>query len=210
MIYSTAFAAVMAACAVASPSPRICCQAETAGCKACAAAVTIDEYCATNPSTQGCPVECGDGSELFCKSFVQCFGEEDYPLVVDGCFTSECVNKFTCELSAVKPPFPGSTEPDPPATRCCQAETAGCKACAANVSVFDYCAYHGPSIPGCGTSSDANSVTALPGNGVPSIQPELPCTICTLAIPQCETGCDNCEISQQACTECSKATCKDS
>jgi len=39
------------------PKGRACCRAYTADCMACAAEITVKEYCAKNPATSGCPTE---------------------------------------------------------------------------------------------------------------------------------------------------------
>lgn len=46
-----------------SEEERICCQALTASCLACAEGVSVEEYCAENPDTQGCAVQENESSE---------------------------------------------------------------------------------------------------------------------------------------------------
>lgn len=38
--------------------PRFCCLAMTASCLACAAEVSVEQYCKKNPQTQGCEIDC--------------------------------------------------------------------------------------------------------------------------------------------------------
>ena len=41
--------------ALVGAKPKMCCKAMTASCLACAADMSVSEFCAKNPSTVGCP-----------------------------------------------------------------------------------------------------------------------------------------------------------
>merc|ERR1719471_497335 len=58
----------------------VCCEAETAQCKACKEGLSIKKFCKQNPTYAGCPKEEDDCDDtLMCAMAVTCVDGKEYP-----------------------------------------------------------------------------------------------------------------------------------
>jgi len=118
--------------AVALAPPVACCYAMTADCLACAAGISVEEYCKLNSKSFGC-------EKFAAKSLPPVVA----PVMCCKAMTADC---FACSAGVTVEEFcnlsPGSIGCEkfaPPPVMCCMAMTADCLACAAGVSVEQYC-----------------------------------------------------------------------
>jgi len=99
-----------------------CCAGVTADCLACSAGKTVEEYCAENPSTEGCSHACCRAMTADCLA----------------CSVGQSVEEYCAE----NPSTEGCSD------ACCLAATADCLACSAGQTVQEYCAEN-PGTVGC-------------------------------------------------------------
>merc|ERR1711977_538940 len=117
--------AVMASTASAR-GITVCCRAYNANCMSCNKGVSVEEFCRTDPTFPGCPIEqppiCCNAYSAKCEACKQGLSEEEF------------CRKY--------PTFSGCPPQTTPTPVCCNAYNAECEACKFGITVEEMCRVH--------------------------------------------------------------------
>merc|ERR1719242_2597470 len=162
----------------------VCCEAMTAECQACKENMSVEEWCALNPTDLDCEIteessmvglpECTCGFY-----FTEAQNGDEACQYGNNCAPAENCGGVRCVLS-IESESEESEDDEGSFQVCCEMMSAECEACKEGVSVEEFCAMY----PGEYDCEDADSSMGDSGDDDDDTSEEEVCTAMPLAPPQ--------------------------